>query len=298
MKKISTTTEFPNWFNLDNYEQFKDLSIRELNLELALRRSIHLGDHSNPNIVPAQKLRNKKALKLIEEGQPRLSGYDWDQFDISMTNILPNDSRSLPTEQQIEQIKKFISGTEKYDYEHRQFAMNGDLYVNPISIRDILHVAHHANFLIREISLPDDYETHLSASFYGLPVTSTLRLHPLSKSKEYYSDNLLLSINLAKASDAEILSALKAELSEWRKTLNTPEPIPIKSRRGDKDKIIQYKIFPLIDILCWAKANSIEIKPSVFMVKVFPHGEYGSKEFTDYISGFMKKVLDKAYILV
>jgi hypothetical protein len=243
-------------------------------------------------------MRIKKSLMLIEEGAPELHSYDWDQYDKSIEDEISKYRKPAYTKNQIEVVTKFFNQKEKYDYNLREFALNDDVYINIISIQDVLHIAQHTNLLLKEVGLPVDHKSPLRASFLGLPATSVLKSHPLSKSKEYYQESLLLSINLAQASDEDILNELKVEIGEWRKLLATPEPPAIKSRNGDKIKIIKYEIFPLIDILSWAKANNVEIKPSVFMVKLFPHGEYGSKEFTDYISGFMKKVLDDAYTLV
>ncbi|MCL6378628.1 hypothetical protein EXT57_14875 [Pectobacterium brasiliense] len=94
--------------------------------------------------------------------------------------------------------------------------------------------------------------------------------------------------------DEIILSELRELLKKWRVELDIPEKVPLIKNSWDviKDKILSYRVFPLIDLMFWEEATSNRITNSVLAVTLFSNGEFGDLAISQTIRPFAKSLLE------
>ncbi|EEI46704.1 MULTISPECIES: DUF6387 family protein [Proteus] len=95
-------------------------------------------------------------------------------------------------------------------------------------------------------------------------------------------------------SDDFILNDIKKLIPIWRDELNicTKNKQIVPSWEITRKKLIEYSVFPLIDLKLWARANNCTITNKVLAVTLFPLGEYGEMNLIQTIIPFVDKILD------
>ncbi|MBN3059760.1 DUF6387 family protein [Pectobacterium odoriferum] len=140
-------------------------------------------------------------------------------------------------------------------------------------------------------SLRDNHGIDMSEKCNGF---SDLFLH-ITALDDYPSFNadVLCKISLLKQ-DEIIISELKNLLKKWRVELGVPEKVPSIKNSWDviKDKILSYRVFPLIDLMFWEGATSNKISNSVLAVTLFSNGEFGDLAISQTIRPFAKSLLE------
>lgn len=119
-------------------------------------------------------------------------------------------------------------------------------------------------------------------------------LSAIKMNKETDDDEIInIKIDLGYSDDI-ILNDLKKLIPIWRGELNvqTKNKQTVPSWEVTRKKIIEYSVFPLIDLKLWAKANNYTITNKVLAVTLFPLGEYGEMNLIQTIIPFIEKILD------
>ncbi|OKP00539.1 DUF6387 family protein [Xenorhabdus eapokensis] len=91
------------------------------------------------------------------------------------------------------------------------------------------------------------------------------------------------------------LEDIRKLLPEWRKELNfsSREPNVQTSSSWDvvKRKILEYKIVPIVDLMCWNKIIGKRITNKKIAQLVFLHGEYDSTNIAQTIKPFIENLM-------
>lgn len=113
---------------------------------------------------------------------------------------------------------------------------------------------------------------------------------------ELYEDefNTYVTVNLEK-SDDQILDELKVLLPSLRESLKA-DKVRKTFKPSDIQKVRNYRVLPLIDLLFWSKLENVKIKQSVLSKCLFPNGEKGEEDFRKTIIPFAEKVSNRRYI--
>lgn len=96
---------------------------------------------------------------------------------------------------------------------------------------------------------------------------------------------MLIEIDLEEASSDDLAEHLKVLINQWQKHLKVPK-LPEKDFRfGHKtfQKILDYKIIPLMDLIAWEQLNNQKIKYPVLAGILHPDMRYarGSEQIKD-----------------
>lgn len=99
------------------------------------------------------------------------------------------------------------------------------------------------------------------------------------------SNKMLIEIDLEEASSDDLAEHLKVLISQWQKHLKVPKPPEKDFRFGHKtfQKILDYKIIPLMDLIAWEQLNNQKIKYPVLAGILHPDIRYarGSEQIKD-----------------
>jgi hypothetical protein len=287
MKKIVTSKDFPAWFNLTNYDKFSELDITEIEVQLDIRRWMCFGHNMNRKSCMREPLDKNEDFIQIMEGKPLLSA-ESAQY-MSWLPITESD-KVAELDHENEDM-----GHRKNLHEFTMHRSNGA--VKPTSISDIISMCSEAQDISHKADIGYN-KSSFESVFRYLPISSVLQKHEHNGTKRFFSNELVLTLDLYRSTDKEILDQITNDLQGWRKVMGAAEPKRYKTRADDRAKVCKYNAFAIIDLLLWSAAFEVDIKSSVFMVKVFPDGEYGSKEYSDYIKIFVTKIMQRGFHLV
>lgn len=97
--------------------------------------------------------------------------------------------------------------------------------------------------------------------------------------------NLLdIGVNLAEATDVEILAELERLLPLWRKELALPEPTKNEAGKVGPSvikRIIDYKVIPILELMVWGKNNKFAYSAEQLSRVLFPEEAVTAKHMTD-----------------
>lgn len=110
----------------------------------------------------------------------------------------------------------------------------------------------------------------------------------LNKIMELKRSELYVSINL-NHDDSELIENFKSLLKKWRQELNINEPEKDKSWWYVKNRILEYKIIPILDILNLASACGLQISNRLIAIAVYPHGERDGFGISQTVMPFIDK---------
>lgn len=102
------------------------------------------------------------------------------------------------------------------------------------------------------------------------------------------ANKMLIEIDLEEASSDDLAEHLKVLINQWQKHLKVPKPSEKDFRFGHKtfQKILDYKIIPLMDLIAWEQLNNQKIKYPVLAGILHPDMRYargsGQIKDTDY----------------
>lgn len=99
---------------------------------------------------------------------------------------------------------------------------------------------------------------------------------------------LYVSINLGH-DDSELIESFKSLLKKWRQELNISEPEKDKSWWYVKNRILEYKVIPVLDILNLACACNLQISNRLMAIAVYPHGERDGFGMSQTVLPFIEK---------
>lgn len=88
---------------------------------------------------------------------------------------------------------------------------------------------------------------------------------------------LFVSLDL-NARDSEIIESLKLFISEARERYKIQEQLKTETIETIKRKIIEYRVFPYLDLLLWQMFEDRKLKLSVVAAALYPDGKKGEYE--------------------
>jgi hypothetical protein len=278
MKRIIHKNDLPEWFKLDNYISFNEISDFDIRNEFR-KRIMSERD--------AESSKSHSFLEEIKRGQP-----------ISKPFVIPIPSMSEYLESRKKAVPIIpISEAEQETYDElvrdaRAFESR-EAYgsISPF-LMDDLNTANR----VFEASFSETIRAHSEADIHSQvkewPIATVMNK---SINNGALRGKITINLDLENCTDKEILSDLEKHLKVLREMSKIPEPETINPRAGDYDKAKEYRVFALFDLLYWARLNNTQIKKSVLAVAVFPNGEKGEGDLNDTIKKYMNKVFSLQY---
>lgn len=306
MRIISDPSDIPNWFNLSNYLGLKDLSDEEAFEQLEFRyalllvletqssslneesqtednifespehyrwRSIVRGgpiinfqkDYRTPQEIDddnhaaewLSKIQNDAEVnnKVYLKAHPQQQAY-WSEWDKEMDCARLN-RRALTANNAIKGIQ-----VSQLSYIYNEFVENGLIGKQHI-LGGIAGSAHYSDI-------------SCAAIMNGINI--------------YGNTGAYIDIDLAMATDDEIVRQIKLFLPKWRKTLNVPPPNSSKPTPTLFSKIVPYRIIPYLDLVIWSSLYDYHITHELFSNTLFPDKERDRDNFKQVVLAHEKKL--------
>lgn len=115
----------------------------------------------------------------------------------------------------------------------------------------------------------------------------------INKIKPYFNE-MHITLDMENPDDI-LLEDIKKLLPEWRKELDFNHTRTSDSISGSwgvvKRKILDYKIIPIIDLICWGNITRKRITNKKIAQLVFPYGEYDSTNIVQTIKPFIENLM-------
>jgi hypothetical protein len=275
MKKIIHKNDLPEWFKLNNYIRFNELS--DFDIRNEFRKRI-MSDRD------AESSKSHSFLEEIKRGQP-----------ISKPFVIPIPSMSEYLESRKKELPISEAEQEAYDElvrEARAFESR-EAYgsISPF-LMDDLNTANRVFEYSFSEAIQAHSETDIHSHVKEWPIASVMNK---SVSNGPLRGKMTINLDLENYTDKEILSDLTKHLKDLREMSEIPEPETINPRAGDYDKAKEYRVFALFDLMYWARRNNTQIRKSVLAVAVFPDGERGEGDLNDTINKYMGNVFSLYY---
>lgn len=165
--------------------------------------------------------------------------------------------------------------------ENSELAIDEDYNVVPMTNRDVIELAEITKQRMTKLNHGKNH-SELELCTY--------------KHSHYDLDkgNVLISLNLSKSTDLELISELKRLLPSIRQDLGIVKPIGYNSNEKH-DNLFNCGVFEYLDLTMWAKANGYIIKPS-FLSKVISSGKFTPKEINGKVKRNATDVMSKRYL--
>lgn len=157
---------------------------------------------------------------------------------------------------------------------------------------------------VEPLSMNEHYRIHTNVEEHarenGLSVTSRFidkfLFHPKSVNSfidEEYENNMYLKVDLSWPDDLIIKDMIKL-LPLWREELNAKPEIDHNGYGWEsvKKKMLDYSLFPLIDLLIWECKTNSKITNGVLAVSVYPQGDYDATNITQTIKPNLEKIFN------
>ncbi|MGK0270711.1 MAG: hypothetical protein ACI88H_001359 [Cocleimonas sp.] len=255
MKKVSSTKDLPTWFKLENYDCIANLSNEKLLEQIGYRCFL---------------------LRNIESGATKESNFTIPSSQAEWSLI--NRGTVVITD-------VFIIDE---DDEHGiSPCMPSTQAVHPLP-------AYRAIYFVHQL-IKDDRLIASKDKFKMLDFDLSTEDFDLAEPKGKHSI-AHMAINLADNSDKVILADIKKLLPEWREALKVDEPNKnIYSKSSHYQKIVDYKIIPLLDLKIWSLLVRQKIPHRVLTVSLYPNGEKGETELKQTVLPFVDKVTSDNY---
>jgi hypothetical protein len=267
MTKVQSTKDLPKWFKLDNYEILKNLEPDDLKVQLSHRTYLLESEHWEYDEVCQWEQIQSEDILLVHHDDP------WENEQNRTSGFNEHINISVLREKYALAYTLSINGFDSLSaFNHGQDLMQNNLiFPSEDNMTDLVK---------HEVLLGD------------VDLISNKLIPESNKEPSCVS----IRINLADFMDKEIKNDLNVLLPKWREQLNIPEPDDVfLSKPSDHNKILSYKIIPLIDLMIWAKQNKTQIAHSIYTVALYPYGEKGETEFKQTIIPFFKKIISEKY---
>lgn len=259
MAEITNTNDIP-WFKLSNYDFLYDLSPKELELQILLHLQYLTYQKINLEWDPLVAGISKKTLLAECKG-----------INDQWLGITKGDA-----------FLGVIDTTETYEpHWHRYFENRLD-YSSAISGQSVYSALFNSTLLGKKVLKPK-----LSDIIIG-DVDLILKSDFSSLSQP---EKVTIELDLKNHSNREIVSQLAALLDPWRDQLNIPEPKGIKIKRADYyDKVLEYKIIPLIDLKRWESLTGNTINHRIIINLLYP--DNFKLDFSRTVMGMYQDIID------
>ncbi|EAZ5149714.1 hypothetical protein CAR04_09590 [Salmonella enterica] len=262
MKRISDVRDLPKTFNIDNYDGLNSLSGKDLFRQFYWRKISYENE--------------------IYSDSPELGFIKTDHYPDTAYFTLDGGLHHDPFHELIthEFYDNLTSGGE-------DFTLKSEGGFTPLSRWDIE--------LIEEAIAIDGIGKNLKISeYYEVPCFALMN-ESLSLVSKDFAD-VAVRINLSDFRDKELIDAFTTLLTSWRKKLNIEEPEkPVNGKWPDiRNKILSYKIIPLMDLKAWQRITNTKIEPRVIAAALFCHGDGDYYTYTYTVKPFLNKLMNKS----
>jgi hypothetical protein len=271
-KRIST---LPEWFDLENYSSLSEMSDEDVLNQVKYRKNIqdfinNANSHYQHSTESIDLMKLKVYCRIIETKPV--------PYKQTFSGLLGDVEEDEERDEAIEKFKRFTT------YEDSPAYLTP--VINMIDVDDeLLNLQH-------ELNLSGEEEVH----FFNSSVDLIMKDYSDRKDKEYeeqhpdefiddegnYIDEprkhneISLKVNISEFSDEEILTHLAKMLPLWRHKLGV-ENIPVKAfRNTDINRIIDYKVIPLMDLFNWEDIYDKKINRRVLFDCIYPDQERGT----------------------
>lgn len=158
----------------------------------------------------------------------------------------------------------------------RDGVLPGAIALTPMSIEDYIFIS-------------GGVDKYMDANFKGTP--ESLVYHSFTSVNSFLETNeLFIKVDLSRP-DELLVDAFKSNLKNWRSSLSIKEKDKIyQSWDTIKKRIIDYSLFPLIDLMIWSKVRNVTITNAVLAVAVYPNGDYDSINIQQTIKPNIEKI--------
>lgn len=278
--KGSRLTEMPDWFKLQNYECFEAISDSELWEELDSR--VNMFKDAKIGFELEKEMFKVFALdkfNRIKKGSPL----------ISKSHLLRDDNFEFRNDedrryhQEINKIQE--------ENQHHDFNFDGQ-FVKPIKIEDVMEL----NELISEqMELTPLSNDEIVSYRYCTEIETHVdkRAKNLGLRDSYSKVHIALDIETA--TNEEILEEVKVLLDVVRKELDVPELKMFKKRTHHTNKLRDYKVMEILDLLFWEALSGCKINRDTLTRNIFINPTKGDTEFRQTIMPFIDKVTSNNY---
>jgi hypothetical protein len=286
MKKIKSSDEIPQWFDINNYNQLFDLTERALINQLAARKHVLNNLKTETNSIPqkwvthiTEQIQN---ADVLVDGLYRLDGCTaaycpyGDELS-SMTPELQERSLSRITKPYSDPTDVAgLKGLEVWEVELLSQVIQSENYFPP-EIAEIMN----------------------NESLKPLQVQRNLDINILNKNNGLNSLlGLIVNLDIKNYRDDQIIEGVKKSLKIWREKLNFPQP-SFSSFVQEKhiEKLKNFQIIPYLDLLIYANLNNILFSHNVLLDHLYKDHEtiVSEEAFRQTVLKFVKKVLEPNY---
>lgn len=250
---ITDTRNLPDWFNLDNYSQFINMSDKDLFYQLVVRydmleRYYQYGDgfdndaRENDFLITNDEVRKILGNGIVADAMSRAT-YFYDMF-------------KLPIE--------------------REGVLSGGVALKPMSIEDF-------------VSMIEPVDKYMNDNFNGSP--ESLVHHSFTSVNSVLETNdIFIKADLSRPDDL-LIDVFKKNLKNWRESLKIQvSEKTYQSWETIKKRIFDYSLFPMVDLIIWSKTRRVAITNGVLAVAVFPRGGYDSIQIQQTIKPNIEKI--------
>lgn len=273
MKASEVMKAVKEWFKLSNYDVLQEITVKDLKREAAAR------------------LRLAKHDFDVESVDEDVHWYRQSYLDHEAKILSGNPLLVTPSD-----VPVPIYGR---DYPLRQAVENplsdAKSHIKHITVMDVAKYERQ----LREIKIlrragPNDGGPLLprSADVGEWRLTDVEMLHP--------NKPLYLQLNIRMLTDEEVIEHMKRMLPEWRRTHGIREPLTGTFRfgLGTINKLINFRIIPMLDLLFWAKRNNAKISYEQLSRLLYPNDSdviRGGSQIKDTDKPFADKVLTREF---
>lgn len=262
MKRIKDVRDLPKTFNIDNYDALKKLSDKELFRQFYWRKISYENE--------------------IYSDSPELGFIRTDHYPDTAYFTLDGGFHHDPFHELIthEMYDNLTSGGE-------EFTLKSEGGITPLSRWDL--------DFIDEVVASDGVGKGLKLVENKEIPSFLLMNESLSLVSKDFAD-VAVRINLSDFRDKELIDAFTTLLTSWRKKLNIEEPEkPVNGKWPDiRNKILSYKIIPLMDLKAWQRITNTKIEPRVIAAALFCHGDGDYYTYTYTVKPFLNKLMNKS----
>lgn len=250
---IADTRNLPEWFDLDNYSQFNNMSDKDLFYQLVVRYDMLKNYYQygwdfdndtkdNDSLIMNDEVRKILGNGIISDAMSRAT-YFYDMF-------------KLPIE--------------------RDDVLSGGVPLKPMSIEDF-------------ISMMEPVDKYMKDNFNGSP--ESLVHHSFTSINSILeTNNIFIKADLSRPDDL-LIDIFKRNLRSWRDSLKIQgSEKTYQSWETIKKRIFDYSLFPIVDLIIWSKTRRVTITNGVLAVAVFPRGGYDSIQIQQTIKPNIEKI--------
>lgn len=93
-------------------------------------------------------------------------------------------------------------------------------------------------------------------------------------------------------SDSELIASFASQIGKWRAELNMDNVESPKSWAYIKNRVLEYKVIPLMDLLAFSELSNFQIPSRILALALFPDGERDGFGISQTVRPFIEKYIN------